>query len=82
MRLDELSKGGRAVVTAVHRHSAEDMVARRLMELGFVPGEPVRLLATGPLGAEPLLVQVGYTRFALRRAEAARIEVAMEGEGQ
>ena len=82
MRLDELAKGGRAVVKAVHQRSAEDVVARRLMELGFVPGEPVRLLATGPLGGEPLLVQVGYTRFALRRAEAARIEVAMEGEGQ
>jgi ferrous iron transport protein A len=52
------------------------------MELGFVSGEPVRLLATGPLGGEPLLVQVGYTRFALRCAEAARIEVAMEGRDQ
>ena len=38
-----------------------------------VPG--VGLLAAGPLGAEPLLVQVGYTRFALRRAEAARVVI-------
>jgi ferrous iron transport protein A len=82
MRLDELPKGGRAVVTAVHRRSADDAIAQRLMELGFVSGEPVRLLATGPLGGEPLLVQVGYTRFALRCAEAARIEVAMEGRDQ
>jgi ferrous iron transport protein A len=82
MRLDELPKGGRAVVTTVHRRSADDAIAQRLMELGFVSGEPVRLLATGPLGGEPLLVQVGYTRFALRRAEAARIEVAMEGKDQ
>jgi len=27
------------------------------------------------VGAEPLLVQVGFTRFALRRAEAGRIVV-------
>ena len=34
---------------------------------------PVRLVGRGPIGADPLLVQVGYTRFALRRNEAARI---------
>ena len=33
-------------------------------------------MAAGPLGAEPLLVQIGFTRFALRRAEAARVRVA------
>ena len=31
--------------------------------------------AAGPIGAEPLLVQVGFTRFALRRSEAARIRL-------
>jgi ferrous iron transport protein A len=33
------------------------------------------LVARGPLGADPLLVQIGYTRFALRRAEASRVQV-------
>ena len=50
-------------------------LARRLRELGFVAGEQVQIVAQGPFGAEPLLVQVGYTRFALRRAEAARVRV-------
>jgi ferrous iron transport protein A len=35
----------------------------------------VEVLAAGPVGAEPLLVQVGFTRFALRRAEAARVVI-------
>jgi ferrous iron transport protein A len=35
----------------------------------------VEVVAKGPLGAEPLLVQVGFTRFALRRSEAARIRL-------
>ena len=30
------------------------------------------------LGGDPLLVQVGFTRFALRRAEAGRVRVALE----
>ena len=44
-----------------------DAVAlRRLSELGFLPGEPVRLMRRGPGGREPLAVQVGDTLFALR----------------
>ena len=52
-----------------------DMIAHRLKELGFVPGESVRLITTAPFGGDPLLVQVGFTRFALRRSEAARVLV-------
>lgn len=64
-----------AVVVQVHDLQRDDPIARRLRELGFVPGEPVRVVAHGPLGAEPMLVQVGFTRFALRRSEAQRIHV-------
>jgi len=56
-----------------------DAVARRLRELGFVAGEEVEIMAVGPLGAEPLLVQVGFTRFALRRIEAARVRLRVPG---
>lgn len=52
-----------------------DMIAHRLKELGFVPGESVRLITSAPFGGDPLLVQVGFTRFALRRSEAARVLV-------
>ena len=64
---------------AVEDRAANDPVARRLRELGFVAGEQVRILAAGPFGAEPLLVQVGFTRFALRRAEAARVRLRESG---
>jgi len=55
-----------------------DPIAQRLRELGFVSGEPVRIVARGPLGGDPLLVQIGSTRFALRRSEAARVTVSQE----
>ena len=48
---------------------------RRLGELGFIPGEPVRVLRRGPGGREPLAVQVGETQFALRLLEANCIRV-------
>ncbi|HEY0179267.1 MAG TPA: FeoA family protein [Dokdonella sp.] len=75
MRLSELKKGAYAVVREVEDAEAADPIARRLRELGFVNGEPVRIVASGPLGGDPLLVQIGFTRFALRRAEAARVLV-------
>lgn len=75
MRLTELAQGTDAVVQRVEESGTADPIARRLRDLGFVGGEPVRLVGCGPFGADPLLVQVGYTRFALRRAEAARVVV-------
>lgn len=75
MRLTELPLHTPAVVAQVHPNGENDGIARRLGELGFVPGEPVEVRAQGPLGREPLLVQIGFTRFALRRSEAARVEV-------
>ena len=78
MRLTELPRGAAAVVDEVETLRAGDAIAKRLRDIGFVKGEPVRIVAHGPFGAEPVLVQVGYTRFALRRSEAARVRVALE----
>jgi ferrous iron transport protein A len=75
VRLCDLPKGASAVVERVEDAHANDPIAQRLRDLGFVEGERVKLVAQGPVGADPLLVQIGYTRFALRRAEAARITV-------
>ena len=73
--LSELPPRTPVTVVSVQDHQPHDPVARRLRELGFVAGEQVQVVARGPFGAEPLLVQVGYTRFALRRIEAARVQV-------
>ena len=73
LRLTDLPRRIAAAVERVEDVGPNDAIARRLRELGFVAGEPVEVLAAGPVGAEPLLVQVGFTRFALRRAEAGRI---------
>ena len=75
MRLIDLPRGASATVRIVEDVVPADPIAGRLRDLGFVPGEPVRVVAHGPIGADPLVVQVGFTRFALRRAEAARIRV-------
>lgn len=50
-------------------------VLLRLLEIGFLPGESVRVIAKGVPGGDPLAVRVGHTTFALRRHEAAMIRV-------
>ncbi|WP_443114714.1 FeoA family protein [Herbaspirillum seropedicae] len=73
MRLTELAKGVAAIVDHVTDQHSADAVAARLRDLGFVPGEPVRVVAAAPWGGDPIVVQIGSTRFALRRAEAQRV---------
>ncbi len=87
MRLSDLSKNATAIILSVEdshlNDSIEnqvptdkfDMIAHRLKELGFVPGEHVRLITAAPFGGDPILVQIGFTRFALRKSEAKRILV-------
>ena len=47
----------------------------RLLEIGFLPGERVRVVARSPGGGDPLAVRVGSSTFALRRREAALVRV-------
>ncbi len=78
VRLSDLPKGASAVVERVDDAHPNDPIAQRLRDLGFVEGEQVRLVARGPVGADPLLIQIGSTRFALRRSEAARVTVQVQ----
>lgn len=75
--LSDLQAGQRATVTGLRLSggAVDASLLQRLGELGFLPGEPVRLLRRGPGGREPLAVQVGDTLFALRLAEAGCVEV-------
>ncbi|HTC27955.1 FeoA family protein [Dyella sp.] len=78
MRLSDLPKGASAVVERVEDAHPNDPIAQRLRDLGFVAGENVRLVARGPIGKDPLLIQIGSTRFALRRSEAERVSVTVQ----
>ena len=78
MTLDALAVGQSGTVMHVTPLPANEMedgvdLARRLMELGFVPGERIRMLKRGIPGGDPLAIKVGNATFALRRFEAALI---------
>ena len=75
--LSDLPSGVHATVRRVAAASpfADASLLRRLGELGFIPGEPLRVMRRGPGGREPLAVLVGETMFALRLLEAQCVEV-------
>ena len=83
MRLSALKVKQTAIITKVNRLIDEtgqpDLVAVRLESLGFVPGTQVQVITKGIFGGDPILIQIGFTRFALRKTEADKIEIQFEG---
>jgi len=65
----------RCNVTSVRAPERAPEWAQWLEEIGFMPGEQVELMARGAFGGDSLVVRVGLSTFALRRAEAACILV-------
>lgn len=80
LRLDQLASRRWATVLGVAPAGGalDGDTVLRLTEIGFVPGEAVCIVASGMPGREPLAVRLGHTTFALRRAEAALVEVMPE----
>jgi Fe2+ transport system protein FeoA len=70
--LDRLTPGERGVIA---RLGGDPAVARRLMELGLVPGTEVTLVRRAPLG-DPIELAVRGVHLSLRRSEAGHIHVA------
>jgi Fe2+ transport system protein FeoA len=76
LSLARLPIGTQARVIAVNGNGP---VARRLMEMGVVPGAPVRVIKAAPLG-DPIEVRVRGYHLALRRTEAQTILVTTSDE--
>ena len=80
IRLADLKIGTNARVVSVGATDAATSIdlGRRLAELGFLPGEAVRIVAKGLMARAPIAVRVGTGTFALRLFEAACIRVCPE----
>lgn len=69
MTLADLPKGESRTVLSVH---GEDVITRRLMEMGVIPGVAVRMVKSAPFG-DPLEINVRGYSLALRRNEAESV---------
>jgi ferrous iron transport protein A len=70
--LDLLAPGESATIARLEGNPA---IARRLMELGLVPGTIVAMVRSAPFG-DPLELTVRGVHLSLRRTEARSIHVA------
>jgi ferrous iron transport protein A len=75
--LSELAPGALGTVVRVGSGREEDpsAVERRLLELGFVHGERIEVLAEARPGRDPMVVRIGNTTLALRRSEVSTVWV-------
>jgi ferrous iron transport protein A len=75
--LAALKKGDTATVVGLASVDGAEQLAiqTRLFELGFVPGEKVRVVAESFPRRDPIAVRIGNTTFALRRHEATLIQI-------
>jgi ferrous iron transport protein A len=69
--LDALRVGQRARIEQLR---GEDGIVQRLLEMGLLEGEVIRVLGFAPLG-DPIEIEVCGYRLSLRRSEAARVLV-------
>ena len=74
MNLSELKKGDVARIARVNGIEG-DPITLRLMELGIVDGGEVEVVHEAPYGRDPIAVRVRGALIALRRSEAARVEL-------
>jgi ferrous iron transport protein A len=75
LTLDQLAAGRLATVVALQPPEENPEWHRQLLDLGFLPGESVQVLRRAAPGGDPLAVRVGGSTYALRRAEAASVQV-------
>ena len=78
MRLSELKTGERGVIVKVNGHGG---FRKRIIEMGFVRGNKVKVILNAPL-RDPIEYEIIGYKISLRREEAAKIEVISESEAK
>ena len=78
MKLSELKTGERGVVVRVSGHGS---FRKRILELGFIKGNLVKVVLNAPL-KDPIEYEVIGYKISLRREEADMIEVISESEAK
>ncbi len=79
--LSAASVGDRGVIARVSAFEGALPAAeleRRLLELGFVEGATIEVLQEGLFGRDPIAVRLDDMRVAIRRREAAAIQIRFD----
>lgn len=74
--LDKLSPGQRGKIVG---YTDDGPLARRLMELGLMPGNSVHYLRDAPL-RDPMEIKIGSSCLSLRHSEASLVTIEVEDD--
>ena len=78
MKLSELRTGERGVIVKVNGHGS---FRKRIIEMGFVKGNKVKVILNAPL-RDPIEYEIIGYKISLRREEASKIQVISETEAK
>ena len=78
MVLGKMAPGQTGVLVRVG--GANDGLARRLMEMGFLEGSRIEVVHQAPFGGDPMVIRVRGALVAIRRQEGNLIDVEIESE--
>jgi ferrous iron transport protein A len=70
MTLGELKIGDKAIIKSFNNAK----LALRLLEMGCLPGEEVKVMSSTPMG-DPIIIELNAGLYALRLENAKEIEV-------
>ena len=73
--LSELKKGEYAIIENI----TDSALKLKLMEMGCIPGEVIKLAQIAPLG-DPIAIEVQGYRLSIRLSEAASIRIKRVAE--
>jgi ferrous iron transport protein A len=77
--LSDLKIGEQAFIVQLN-YEVEDILAKRLFELGFVPGALVEMMHRSPFHKGPMSFDIRSTQIALRYEEAQRVLCKLKSE--
>lgn len=78
LTLENLVPGAKAVITNV---GGAGPLRRRLLDMGLTPKTPVMVRKVAPMG-DPIEIHLRSYELTLRKDEAAKIEVELQGENE
>ena len=76
LQLNELEPGQKGVVVSIKGSGA---TRRRIMDMGIVRGSEIKVIRRAPLG-DPVEFEIRDYNLTLRKREAERIYVSLEGK--
>lgn len=69
--LDEIAAGQKSTIISI---VGDDSIALRLMEMGVLEGQSVKVIGRAPMG-DPIEIALRGHRLSLRKTEAQRVTV-------